>query len=40
MRPSSRRPVSKRGSVRKFTHGVNRTKGANLARPMRGGWRM
>lgn len=40
MRPLSRSPVSKTRSARRFRSNVGRTKGANLATPMRGGWRL
>lgn len=40
MRPSSRRGVSKRGSARSFRKHTMRTKSANMAAPMRGGWRL
>nr|QJB21031.1 MAG: hypothetical protein [Microvirus sp.] len=40
MRPSSRRPVNKRASARSFRKSVSRTKGANMAAPMRGGIRL
>lgn len=40
MRPSSRRPVNKRSSSRQFSKKSARTKGANVSRPMRGGWRL
>lgn len=39
MRPSRRRPVSKRKSARKFRRQARRTKGANMAQVMRGGIR-
>lgn len=41
MRPSARRPVSKRASAARFRKSVSRTKGANIAQgPMRGGIRL
>jgi len=40
MRPSSRRPVNKSQSARSFRSKVGRTAGANVAAPMRGGWRL
>lgn len=41
MRPSSRHPVNKRRSARKFRHQAGRTKGVNLRGPMmRGGTRL
>lgn len=40
MRPSRRMSVNKRGSAAKFRRSVGRTRGANLAMPMRGGWRL
>jgi len=41
MRPSSRRPVSKKTSTKKFNRAAGRTKAANTASaPMRGGWRL
>lgn len=40
MRPSRRSGVNKRSSARQFRRAVGRTKGANLAMPMRGGWRL
>lgn len=39
MRVSGRHAVSKGRSARKFRHNVSRTKGANMAGPMRGGFR-
>lgn len=41
MKPSSRSPVNKYSSAKKFDRQSSRTKGANFApAPMRGGWRM
>lgn len=40
MRPSRRKPVSKGRSSRKFRKQVGKTKGANLSRVMRGGYRL
>lgn len=40
MRPSSRRPVNKRSSAKRFRKSVGRTKMANLTNPMRGGIRL
>jgi hypothetical protein len=39
MRPSSRRPVSKGKSARRFRSQVGKTKAANMRGPMRGGFR-
>lgn len=40
MRPLFRKPVNKARSSRKFrAHGTH-TKAANMAMPMRGGWRL
>lgn len=36
----ARRPVNKRRSAGKFRKAVGRTKGANMARPGRGGFRL
>lgn len=40
MRPSRRIPTNKYRSARSFRRSSNRTKGANVAMPMRGGWRL
>lgn len=40
MRPVRRNPVNKRSSSRRFRKSVSRTKGANIAGPMRGGIRL
>lgn len=40
MRPVRRKPVSKRRSAGKFRKQSRRTKGANVAAPMRGGIRL
>jgi len=40
MKPLNRKPTSKHNSAAKFRHNIGRTKGANLAQPMRGGWRL
>lgn len=41
MRPSSRNPVNKGSSARRFRRSVQRTKAPNVAAaPMRGGWRL
>lgn len=40
MRPSSRHSVSKSSSARRFRRHASRTAAANMASPMRGGWRL
>lgn len=40
MKPLSRNPVNKSRSARQFRSRVQRTKGANVIGPMRGGWRL
>ena len=40
MRPLARSGANKRRSAARFRGNVSRTKGANLAQPMRGGWRL
>lgn len=40
MRPSKRFPVNKAGSAAKFRAHGRRTKAANMAMPMRGGFRL
>lgn len=41
MNPSSRRPVNKRSSAKKFRKGASKTKYANMrGAPMRGGIRL
>lgn len=40
MRPSSRSPVNKGRSARKFRGQASRTKAINVASPMRGGIRL
>lgn len=40
MRPVSRSPVNKGRSAKRFRRDTTRTKGANMAAPMRGGWRL
>lgn len=40
MRPLGRSGANKHRSAGKFKRNVSRTKGANMAQPMRGGWRL
>lgn len=41
MKPTSRKPVNKGRSARKFRKQVSRVHGKNMvAAPMRGGWRL
>ena len=40
MKPVKRFAVSKGASAKQFRSNVGRTKGANVAVPMRGGWRL
>lgn len=40
MRPSKRMPVNKGVSAKQFRQNVKRTRGANIAGPMRGGIRL
>jgi len=40
MRTSYRSPVRKSKSTRRFNRQASRTKAANVAPPMRGGWRL
>lgn len=40
MRPLVRSGANKHRSAKRFRSNVGRTKGANMATPMRGGWRL
>lgn len=40
MRPSFRSPVNKRSSAKRFRKASSRTRGLNMAGPMRGGIRL